>query len=48
MRIVPSEFSSSAWDYFILSKEIALNNFQQNVDSENLLLAMIKEDNLAI
>ena len=47
MKVVPSEFSNSAWNYFILSKEIALNNFQQNVDSENLLLAIIKEDNLA-
>ena len=47
MRIVPSEFSDSAWDNFVLSKEIALNNFQQNVDSENLLLAIIKKDNLA-
>ncbi len=46
MKIIPSEFSNSAWDYFVFSKEIALNNFQQNIDSENLLLAIIKKDNL--
>ncbi|MDC3171066.1 AAA family ATPase [Prochlorococcus sp. AH-716-E13] len=44
MKFVPSEFSDSAWDIFILSKEIARNNFQQNVDSENILLALIKQD----
>ena len=37
MKFVPSEFSNSAWDIFILSKEIAQNNFQQNIDSENIL-----------
>ena len=47
MKIIPSEFSNSAWDYFVLSKKIAFNNFQQNVDSENLLLAIIKEDSIA-
>ena len=46
MKIVPSEFSSSAWSYFILAKEIAYKNYQQNVDSDNLLLALIKEDNI--
>ena len=44
MKIVPSEFSSSAWSYFILAKEIAYKNYQQNVDSDNLLLALIKQD----
>ena len=44
MKIVPSEFSSSAWNCFILSKEIAYKNHQQDVDSDNLLLALIKED----
>ena len=48
MKIVPSEFSNSAWDYFLLSKKIAFNNFQQNVDSENLLLALLKKDSLTI
>ena len=46
MKIVPSEFSNSAWDYFILGKEIAYKNHQQNVDSDNLILALIKQDNL--
>ena len=45
MKIVPSEFSNSAWNCFILAKEIAYKNNQQNVDSDNLLLALIKEDN---
>ncbi len=44
MKFVSSEFSNSAWDIFILSKEIAQNNFQQNIDSENILLALIKKD----
>ena len=44
MKIVPSEFSNSAWSYFILAKKIAYKNHQQNVDSDNLLIALIKED----
>ncbi|MCQ9199564.1 MAG: AAA family ATPase [Prochlorococcus marinus CUG1437] len=46
MKIVPSEFSNSAWDYFIFAKEIAYKNYQQNVDSDNLLLALVKDDNI--
>jgi len=46
MKIVPSEFSNSAWNCFILAKEIAYKNHQQDVDSDNLLLALIKEDNI--
>ena len=46
MKIVPSEFSDSAWSCFILAKEIAYKNNQQNVDSDNLLLALIKQDKL--
>ncbi len=46
MKIVPSEFSNSAWNYFIFAKEIAYKNNQQDVDSDNLLLALIKQDNL--
>jgi ATP-dependent Clp protease ATP-binding subunit ClpB len=46
MKIVPSEFSNSAWNIFVLAKEISYKNYQQNVDSDNLLLALIKEDNL--
>ena len=47
MKIVPSEFSNSAWNCFIFAKEIAYKNYQQNVDSDNLLLALIKDDNIA-
>ena len=43
MKIVPSEFSNSAWNCFIFAKEIAYKNYQQNVDSDNLLLALIKD-----
>ncbi|ABB49641.1 ATPase [Prochlorococcus marinus str. MIT 9312] len=46
MKIVPSEFSNSAWNCFIFAKEIAYKNHQQDVDSDNLLLALIKQDNL--
>ena len=46
MKIVPREFSNSAWSCFIFSKEISYKNYQQNVDSDNLLLALIKEDNI--
>ena len=46
MKIVPSEFSNYAWGCFILAKEIAYKNHQQNVDSDNLFLALIKQDNL--
>ena len=45
MKIVPSEFSNSAWNCFICAKEIAYKNHQQDLDSDNLLLALIKEDN---
>ena len=44
MKTIPGEFSNSAWDCFLFSKKIARNNFQQNVDPENLLLALIKKD----
>ena len=46
MKIVPSEFLNSAWDCFIFAKEIAYKNYQQDVDSDNLLLALIQKDNL--
>ena len=46
MKIVPREFSNSAWNCFIFAKEIAYKNYQQNVESDNLLLALIKDDNI--
>ena len=45
MKIVPSEFSNSAWNCFIFAKEIAYKNHQQDLESDNLLLALIKKDN---
>ena len=46
MKIVPSEFSNSAWNCFIFAKEIAFKNYQQDVDPDNLLLALIKKTTL--
>ena len=46
MNIIPSKFSQIAWDSFVLSKEIAHDTFQQNVEPEHLLLALIKNDPL--
>ncbi|ABV50277.1 ATP-dependent Clp protease, Hsp 100, ATP-binding subunit ClpB [Prochlorococcus marinus str. MIT 9215] len=46
MKIVPREFSNSAWNCFVFAKKIAYKNYQQNVDSDNLLLALIKEDHI--
>jgi len=46
MKIVPSEFSNSAWNCFLLAKEIAYKNHQQNVDSDNLFLALIDKTTL--
>jgi len=46
MKTVPSEFSNSAWNCFIFAKEIAYKNYQQTVDSDNLLIALIKDDKI--
>ena len=46
MKIVSSEFSNSAWGYFLIAKEMAHENYQQNVDSDNLLLTLIRQDKL--
>ena len=46
MKIVPSEFSNSAWNCFIFAKEIAYKNYQQDLDSDNLLLALLQQDKL--
>ena len=45
MKIVPGEYSNSAWNCFIFAKEIAYKNYQQDLDSDKLLLDLIKEDN---
>ena len=46
MKKVPSEFSNSAWDFFLSAKKIAHNNYQQNVESDSLFLALIRQDKL--
>ena len=33
-------------ELFYFAKEIAYKNYQQNVDSDNLLLALIKDDDI--
>ena len=48
MKIVPSEFSNFAWDCFLFSKEIAYQNYQQNVDSDNLFFSLLKKNNITI
>ena len=46
MKIFPREFSCSAWNYFFLAKKIAYKNYQQNVDFDNLFLALINKTTL--
>ena len=46
IKIVPTEFSNSDWNSFIYDKEIAYKNYQQDVDSDNLLLVLIQQNNL--
>ena len=41
MNIVPSVFSKIAWDYFIVSKQIAKQNFHQNIDSEHIFFGIV-------
>ena len=45
IKIVPSEFKILLSTIFIFTKEIAYKNHQQEVGSDNLLLADAKEDN---
>ena len=42
MNIVSSEFSEITWNYFLLAKKIAKENFHQNIDSEHLFLSMLR------
>ena len=42
MNIVSSEFSKIAWNYFLLAKKIAHQNFHQNIDSEHLFLSILQ------
>ncbi len=44
MNIVSSEFSEIAWNYFILAKEIAYQNFHQNIDSEHIFLSILQNN----
>ena len=42
MKIVSSEFSKVAWNYFLLAKKFAHNNFHQNIDSEHIFLSILQ------
>ena len=44
MNIVSSEFSKVAWSYFLLSKNIAQENFHQNIDSEHIFLSIFQNN----
>ena len=43
MKMISSNFSVKAWDYFLYSKEIANDNYHQNIDSEHLFLSMLQK-----
>ena len=44
MNIVPSVFSKIAWDYFLISKQIAKQNFHQNIDAEHIFLSILQNN----
>ncbi len=44
MNIVSSEFSEIAWNYFLLAKKIAHDNFHQNIDSEHIFLSILQSN----
>ena len=44
MNIVSSEFSDSAWNYFLLAKKIAHDNYHQNIDSEHIFLSILQSN----
>ncbi len=44
MNVVSSEFSKIAWNYFLFAKKIAYQNFQQNIDSEHIFLAILQNN----
>ena len=41
--MISSNFSVDAWDYFVHSKELANDNYHQNIDSEHLFLSMLQK-----
>jgi len=44
MNIVSSEFSNSAWNYFLISQEIGQKYNHQNIDLEHLFLSIIQNN----
>ena len=48
MKMISSNFSVEAWDYFLGSKELANDNYHQNIDSEHLFLSMLQKEGFAI
>ena len=47
MKIISSNFSVEAWDYFLSSRELAYKNCHQNIDSEHLFLFMLQKEGFA-
>ena len=47
MKIISSNFSVEAWDYFLSSRELAYKNCHQNIDSEHLFLLMLQKEGFA-
>ena len=47
MKIISSNFSVEAWDYFLSSKELAYEKCHQNIDSEHLFLFMLQKEGFA-
>ena len=44
MKIIASNFSVEAWDYFLSSRELAYAKCHQNIDSEHLFLFMLQKE----
>ena len=44
MKIIASNFSVEAWDYFLSSRELAYAKCHQNIDSEHLFLSILKNN----
>ena len=42
MKIVSSEFTNVAWNYFLYSKELAYKNNHQSIEADHLLLSMLR------
>tara|TARA_Y100001970_G_scaffold294041_1_gene446173 strand:- start:3221 stop:5800 length:2580 start_codon:yes stop_codon:yes gene_type:complete len=48
MKLISSNFSSEAWNYFLSAKELAHKNFHQNIDSEHLLYSILDREGFVL